>query len=371
LAEVAANQNLVAATNVIIRAATRVGGVDGAAFVVHGDTPNVIASFGEIPVVAGQTFPDRLGAQSHDLGTDRHTYSGGGRMEVIPLPDSAHPKGTIVVSLAPGSKTRCTEAVTSIADLAAIAAPILTPMLDREHALETRRLHYGQMIEDLTFDTVFQPIVDLTTRVPVGYEALTRFADGTRPDLAFADAAAVGLRCALEKSAARTAVVRADALPTKAYVSVNLSASTAVDTDFLEELVSGQREVVVEITEHDAIEDYEQVADALATVRDRARLALDDTGAGYAGLTHLRSLRPDVIKLDRALVRGLHLDPVGRAMVAGLVHFARETGTSLVGEGVETEAELRTLIDLGLTLGQGYLLGVPAPIPGPALLAAA
>jgi hypothetical protein len=93
------------------------------------------------------------------------------------------------------------------------------------------------------------------------------------------------------------------------------------------------------------------------------RLAVDDTGSGYASLNHILRLKPDVIKLDRMLVTGVDQDPVRRSLIASLVHFADENGTQLIGEGIETIEELRTLRTLGLGCGQGYLLGRPAPDP--------
>ena len=100
---------------------------------------------------------------------------------------------------------------------------------------------------------------------------------------------------------------------------------------------------------------------ALAALRGDIRLAADDAGAGYAGLRHILELRPHFVKLDIVLVRSLDTDPARRAMVGSMTMFARDTGCSLIAEGIETEGEMTTLLALGVGFGQGYLLGRPSP----------
>jgi EAL domain-containing protein (putative c-di-GMP-specific phosphodiesterase class I) len=94
----------------------------------------------------------------------------------------------------------------------------------------------------------------------------------------------------------------------------------------------------------------------------RVRLAVDDAGAGVANFNHLVELRPNFVKIDASLVRGVDADPSRRAVVVGLIHFAAEAGCEVLAEGVETEAERTMVAELGVTLGQGYLLGRPAPV---------
>lgn len=286
-----------------------------------------------------------------------------GEVHAVPLSTAKETIGSIVVSLAAGlapDQVRAT--LMAVADVAIIASPMLGPILHRDTRQRERTAEIMRVIEERAFRTVFQPIVDLQTGGVVGYEALTRFDDGTRPDLAFANAAASGMRAQLEAATALGALTRAAGLPPEHHVSINLSAESALDTDLLRVLVATRRRIVIEITEHEAVEDYPRLVRALETVRGDARIAVDDVGAGYSGLHHLRSLRPDIIKLDRSLVQGLDDDPVGRAMVAGMVHFARETSTFLVGEGIERTSELEALLGLGVCCGQGYLLGRPSAI---------
>ena len=94
------------------------------------------------------------------------------------------------------------------------------------------------------------------------------------------------------------------------------------------------------------------------------RLAVDDAGSGYSSLKHILSLQPSYVKLDMEWVRGIHDDPVRRALVSGLAYFAQETGAELIAEGIESEDERRALVDLGVRLGQGFLLGRPTPTGG-------
>jgi EAL domain-containing protein (putative c-di-GMP-specific phosphodiesterase class I) len=111
------------------------------------------------------------------------------------------------------------------------------------------------------------------------------------------------------------------------------------------------------------VNDYPELRRAIAGLGERIRVAVDDAGAGYASMQHVVELRPDLIKLDISLVRGIDTDTARQALVAGMRYFAEQTDCLLLGEGIETAAELETLGRLGVSLGQGYLLGRPAPVP--------
>jgi EAL domain-containing protein (putative c-di-GMP-specific phosphodiesterase class I) len=197
----------------------------------------------------------------------------------------------------------------------------------------------------------------------VGYEALTRFEDGRRPDLVFLAANKVGMMVKLETATLREQIRQARRLPKGAWLSLNISPALAIALiPLLDILAEADRDVVLEITEHAEIEDYPRLMAALDQVRDRARLAVDDAGAGYAGLRHILELRPHFVKLDISLVRNVDNDPARQAMVIGMAHFATYVGCDLIAEGVETANELTTLKLLGVPFGQGYLLGRPAPV---------
>jgi EAL domain-containing protein (putative c-di-GMP-specific phosphodiesterase class I) len=211
------------------------------------------------------------------------------------------------------------------------------------------------------FRPVFQPVVELATRRVVGYEALTRFDDGTRPDLRFEQAAAAGLAVALERATLERAVAEATRLPPGPWLSVNASPSLLLERDALVAARAGaDHSLVIELTERERVDDYEALADALRVVPDTL-LAVDDAGAGYASLRHILTLHPAFIKLDITWVRDLDTDPARQALVAGISHFASVTNCRMVAEGVEPDAEVRALLQLGVELGQGYLFGGPEP----------
>jgi EAL domain-containing protein (putative c-di-GMP-specific phosphodiesterase class I) len=120
--------------------------------------------------------------------------------------------------------------------------------------------------------------------------------------------------------------------------------------------------MVLEITEHEAIEDYAALATALEELRTLGvRIAIDDAGAGFASLRHTLLLRPDMLKVDISLTRDIDEDRAKRALTSALISFADEMGMAIVAEGIETEAELETLVSLGVPFGQGYYLAKPAP----------
>ncbi len=132
-----------------------------------------------------------------------------------------------------------------------------------------------------------------------------------------------------------------------------------------ERLPASLEGVVVEITEEERVLDTEALQRHLDPLRARgARIAVDDAGEGYAGLQQVMSMRADIIKLDRALVADVHSDPAKIALIGSLVHFARSTGASICAKGIETLDELRVLIHLGVSTGQGWALARPgAPWP--------
>jgi EAL domain-containing protein (putative c-di-GMP-specific phosphodiesterase class I) len=116
---------------------------------------------------------------------------------------------------------------------------------------------------------------------------------------------------------------------------------------------------VIELSEHELIEDYAPIRTAIQSLGSRCSLAVDDAGAGFASLRHILEVRPAYVKLDLALVQGVSDDVTRRALVAGRVHFASDANFTLIAEGIETPADLATLRMLGVVLGQGYLLGRP------------
>ena len=209
---------------------------------------------------------------------------------------------------------------------------------------------------------VFQPVIDLTSNRPVGWEALSRFAGDDRSPLVwFQEANAVGLAVELELLAVTRAL---EAAPESEYLSVNVGPATLVDDRFRLLLETGRRgPIVVELTEHAVIEDYAVVADAVEHLhRMGVRIAVDDAGSGFSSLRHVISLAPDIIKLDQALIASIDRDPRRRMLAISLATFASEIGSELIAEGIEREEELHVCEEIGIRYGQGYLLGRPGRI---------
>jgi len=240
---------------------------------------------------------------------------------------------------------------------------------DREEAEERIRhvLAYSR------FDIVFQRIVELASGRVVGVEALTRFApEPIRPPEAwFTEAERVGLRTELELAVAEVALDQLERLPAGCFLSLNFSAQALpLCTEVLS--FDDAERVVVEVTEHEAIEDYDELKTALAELRMAGvRVAVDDAGAGFASLRHTLQIAPDLIKLDVSLTRGIEDDPRRRALATGLISFASGVDAAIVAEGIETQGQLDALRELGVTFGQGYHIARPLPLEAqPELLAA-
>ena len=209
-----------------------------------------------------------------------------------------------------------------------------------------------------------QPVVDAGSGSVVMFEGLSRFDSARTPAQWFDAAGRAGLSVELELAAAATVLdlLRAGAVSDDAAVSVNLGPAAVLTAD-LARLLDGVEpgRVVVEVTEHSPVRDYDALAAALEPWRRRGlRLAVDDAGAGFASLRHVLMCRPDVVKLDMALVRDVDVDVVRQSLVSAVAGFAATNGIALVAEGVETESERDELVRLGVPLLQGYLLGRPA-----------
>lgn len=258
-----------------------------------------------------------------------------------------------------------TEILPSLVDFAAIASGALGPLLDRRAATEGGAEEVLRALDQDSFHPVFQPIVDLVSREPVGYEALTRFEGGLAPDRAFAIAAEHGLQARLELACVRKALQMGRRLLDEGqFLAVNVSPEVVVGhLDSLgRSLRAWPHPSVVEITEHSVVSDYAELRSCTARLGPRTRLAVDDAGAGYASLRHILELRPQFVKLDISLVQGMTADPAREALVAGIQHFAERSDCRLIAEGVETGEEFRKLQQIGVELGQGYLLGRPQEV---------
>ncbi len=273
------------------------------------------------------------------------------------------------------------ELLRSVRQCAALGAPVadrvshsivaeinseIQARLSHDRWRDAKRERITRLIEAGGPQVVVQPIRRLVSSEVIGYESLSRFGHGSLGTAEwFEEAHACGLGAELELAALRSAVT--DAWPAiagrgDAYLAVNVSPSTLAHpaaVALLGELPPER--VVVELTEHELITEADQLG-ALGRLRSAGmRIAVDDVGAGFAGLQRLLTLRPDIIKLDRGVVGTIETDPSRRALTRALAGFADELGIALVAEGIERWSQTLSLCELGVALGQGYLLGTPEP----------
>jgi EAL domain-containing protein (putative c-di-GMP-specific phosphodiesterase class I)/DNA-binding response OmpR family regulator len=248
----------------------------------------------------------------------------------------------------------------SAIDYASVLGVVAGPAIADRRQSATEKAALRRVLSGRAFFSVFQPIVSLRTGQPVGYEALTRFTDGTAPEELFSRAAAAGLGFDFELAAIETAIASAPAINEEGYLSVNVSADLVVTSGRRLRRVLGRwpGRIVLEVTEHAPVQDYEAFRRALGRLGN-VELSIDDAGAGYASLRHILELGPAWVKLDMTLVRGIDADPLRQALVAGLAYFARRSGQRLIAEGVERQEEADALVEIGVEFAQGFLFGRP------------
>jgi PAS domain S-box-containing protein len=250
--------------------------------------------------------------------------------------------------------------VRSLDDLASAAAGLLAPGLGER--LEQRRIRRELLavMAARSFRPIFQPIIRLSDVSTVGWEATTRFEDGKSPTVRFAEALRVGMTIDLEVAATRLAVTEVGLNNPPGWLSLNVSTAFLGSGDRLLQLLPKDRPVVLELATTCGAG---ETCEALAHLPEGVRVAVDSSSSEMHTLHGIVSLRPAFVKLPPDVIRGIDGDPVRQALIAGLEHFARNTGSDLIAVGVETEAELSTLIDLGVTYGQGNYLGEPGFFP--------
>jgi EAL domain-containing protein (putative c-di-GMP-specific phosphodiesterase class I) len=254
----------------------------------------------------------------------------------------------------------------AVGEVAAAASALLGPAVSDRRALADARRAIRDVITDRAFTSVFQPIVSIPGHDVVGYEALSRFRDTASPDQHFRESARVGLQRELELATLERAIWTANMFgPSQPWLALNVSALLFDQPSRLGHLLRTSRHsIVLELTEHEPVADYERLRQQFLGLGVPFRVAVDDAGAGFASMKHIVELQPSLVKLDISLVRGIDKDPARQAMVAGMRFFAQRVKCELIAEGVETEAELSTLATLGVEYAQGFLVGRPSPFPG-------
>lgn len=225
--------------------------------------------------------------------------------------------------------------------------------------------------------TLFQPIVDLTTGEVVGYEALSRGPQGSslhQPLKLFKTAREANKLFALEKVCRKQALLNFERLnkSNDCRLFLNVDPQVVDDSNFksgitkkiIDNLSLEQEDIVIELTEHTIINDFQDFDLALDNYRRQGyKLAIDDTGAGHSGLQALVSVSYDFIKLDRSLIQDIDQDFVKQALLESIVEFAAKINSTLIAEGIEHKEELEVLTKLGISCGQGYFIARPAKKP--------
>lgn len=314
----------------------------------------------------GPWIEEWLDRDPHDSFLQRLRQLGVQFSAYAPLRHNGKLVGLLVAgATGPDGASRLRAELAVVLEYGAIAGILLGAPLTARRAQAGLRESIRDCIAAGAFHPVFQPIVRLRSAQIVGFEALTRFADRTSPAQRFAEAWEAGLGMELEIACVARAMEAARDLPPSEWLSLNVSPVVALERDRLARVLKGaDSPIVVEITETSTVPDYRALREAVWSLGSTVHLAVDDAGAGVAGLRHIVELRPHYLKLDCTLVHRLDGDPVRQALVAGMQYYAIRTGCELIAEGVETRAEAACLADLGVPLVQGHLFGRPRPVTG-------
>ncbi len=231
---------------------------------------------------------------------------------------------------------------------------------------------FDRLLKEGRIRTLFQPIVSLADGSVLGYEALSRGPIGTRlesADALFTTAAERGVAGQLERICRFRAIANASSIPPGSYLFLNISPrvfeerNEALSRDVVDQNRLAQERIVLEITEKQAIEDFDLFKRTLLHYnRQGFKVAIDDAGAGHNSLRAVTEVRPHYIKLDIALVRDIDRDRAKNALVSAIIIFARRIDAKVLAEGIETVEELATLIEIGVEYGQGFLLARPSSV---------
>ena len=319
--------------------------------VIDGRLSNIVPDTRANPVTAVLPVTEQLGIGSY-VGSP------------VRLPDGSFYGMLCCISRAPHQQLKDHQVQLIHAIATSLGAEIGDTALQSQHPDSTLQ-RLTRAIDGSNLQIAMQPIIDLATMAPVGVEALSRFDFDPAPDLWFARANQLGLGTLLEFASIRAALAKLDDIPAHMYLSINTSPSTLCNEELMTALAMvDARRVVVELTEHSSVSQYEELLACLNRLREiGVRVAIDDAGAGFASFRHILAVHPDIVKIDREMVTRVDTDPARKALITAFVDFAREIGATLVAEGIETEGELNVLRELGVACGQGHYLAKPGELP--------
>lgn len=230
-----------------------------------------------------------------------------------------------------------------------------------------------ELILKKSIKTVFQPVVDFTNNEIIGYEALTRGPEGTEyeyPYILFDVAEETDLLFELDRLCRKEAFQNARGINPKYKLFLNCQPSAVLDPEFrdsyLESLLEDSNinpfNVVLEVTEREAVKDYDLFKEAATYYSDIGfAIAIDDTGTGYSSLESVVELKPKYIKLDISLIRGIYKNILKQELIKAIVGLSKKMHSIVIAEGIEAEDELNTLKEIGINFGQGFFFAKPAP----------
>jgi len=242
------------------------------------------------------------------------------------------------------------------------------PLNMKQLAISSR---FNTILTQCLISTHYQPILDFRRGTILGWEALTRGPKDSSfrsPVVLFETAEQLGRLFALEKLCRESALENIGELKDNQKLFLNIHPKTMADPEFtpgktlqlLENAGLSPENIVFEITERHSVQEFELFYKTLGHYRSQGfKIAIDDAGAGYSGLTTIAELQPEYIKLDKSLIDDIHKDPVKRALVETTVNFADKIGSQIIGEGIETKEQAICLKDIGVHCGQGFFIARP------------
>jgi EAL domain-containing protein (putative c-di-GMP-specific phosphodiesterase class I) len=264
----------------------------------------------------------------------------------------------------PGLRHRDADALRLFAEM---QAETIAAYEDRHGIAEAFQANAEAMLDAGGIRIALQPIFDLNLGRPMAQEALSRFpSQAYSTQEWFMEAWRAGAGVELEMDAINLALQLLPAIAKPQRLSINASPAL-MTSGRLEDILADQplHRLIIEITEHNLAESVDALTKQVADLQRRgAWVAIDDAGTGYSSLSQILKLAPDIIKMDRTLVSDVDTDPMKRALANAIVTFTSQAKVGLIAEGVETEAELRTLEEIGVPYAQGYLLARPS-LPRP------
>jgi len=228
-----------------------------------------------------------------------------------------------------------------------------------------------KVIDNKSIRTLFQPIIDLKNGQILGYEALSRGPEGSElesPYRLFTLARKYNMLFSLEQVCREKALLNSESITTGTKLFLNVDPGVIYDNSFkagitkeiIDNIHISQEDIVIELTETTCIDDYQGLSLALDHYKQQGyQIAIDDTGAGYSGLQSIVSISYNYIKLDRSLIQNIDREPIKQALLESFMRFARRINSKVIAEGIETMAELDTLLAMGVDYGQGYLIARP------------